>query len=329
MSTSNSFHMTRRRLLQGALAAGAGLAFPQWSRAQQGGGRTLQLGYIGPSRNLVNPTGWSLASGGLTREIAALGYTGVTTHMFLNGPDLNEAFFSGALDVGIYGDTPSTVAKSRGLDARLVGFDQVGLDAWLLTPRGGGVTSVKDLEGKTVAVALGSYMHRYVLGLLKEAGILKTTNVVYMLPRDGAPALEKKSIAAFAAPIDNGPLLIAKGFPVLDQASWHPGLAGSSLIQVSGPALQRTPGLPAALLRSRQAAIKEIQADPEKYYAFHAKASGYPLEVIKASRSISQFPLEAYPADGIKLLNQVESFLLEQKLIRKPVDIAQWQVQGL
>ncbi len=328
MSTPNSFHMTRRRLLQGALMAGAGLAFPQLSRAQQGGGRVLQLGYIGPSRNLVNPTGWALASGALAREIAPLGYTSVNIHMFLNGPDLNEAFFSGALDVGIYGDTPSTVAKSRGLDARLVGFDQVGLDAWLLTPQGG-VRSVKELEGKTVAVALGSYMHRYVLGLLKNAGILKTTNIVYMLPRDGAPALEKKSIAAFAAPIDNGPLLIAKGFPVLDQASRHPGLVGSSLIQVSGPALQRSPELPAALLRSRQAAIKEIQADPEKYYAFHAQASGYPLEVVKISHPISQFPLQAYPPEGLKLLNQVESFLLEQKLIRKPVDIAQWQVKGL
>ena len=133
-----------------------------------------QIGYIGPSPALVNVTGWALANNHLQREIAPLGYTTVTTHTFANGPDLNEAFFAGSVDVGIYGDTPSIVARARGLKNKLIGFDQIGMDVWLLTPQNG-VTDIRQLEGKTVAVALGSYMHRYVIGRLKEAGILKST----------------------------------------------------------------------------------------------------------------------------------------------------------
>lgn len=327
MTTSTHFQTNRRRFLQGSLIASGSLLLPGISFAQAGG-NTLRIGYIGPSKKLVNASGWALDKGYLQQEIKPLGYNSVSTHTFANGPDLNEAFFAGSIDIGLYGDTPSLVARSRELDNRLIGFDQIGLDAWLLTPQGG-VTDIKELKGKTVAVALGSYMHRYVLGLLKEAGILESTKIVYMLPRDGGPALEKKAIAAFAAPIGAGPLLAGRGYPVLDQASRHPNLRGSSLITASSQILQRTPGLAAALLRARQKSLIEIRQDPSAYYAFHAKASGFPLDVVKASYQISQFAYEAYPAEGLQLLQHVGSFLLEEKLIPKPVDIAQWQLAGL
>lgn len=327
MTTSINVKTNRRRFLEGSLAVGASLLLPGISLAQAGA-NTLRIGYIGPSKKLVNASGWALAKGHLLDEIKPLGYDNVSTHTFANGPDLNEAFFAGSIDVGLYGDTPSLVARSRELDNKLIGFDQIGLDAWLLTPKGG-VTDVKELEGKTVAVALGSYMHRYVLGLLKEAGILEPTKIVYMLPRDGGPALERKSIAAFAAPIGAGPLLAGRGYPVLDQASRHPNLRGSSLITASSQILQRSPDLAAALLRARQKSLIEIRQDPGAYYAFHAQASGFPLDVVKASYQIPQFAYEAYPPEGLQLLQHVSSFLVEEKLIKKPVDVAQWQLAGL
>ncbi|ROT46199.1 ABC transporter substrate-binding protein [Pusillimonas sp. NJUB218] len=318
---------SRRTFLQMALAAGASLAVPGLSIGQAKE-TTLRIGYIGPSPELVNVSGWALTKGHLLREIEPLGYRSVTTHTFANGPDLNEAFLAGSVDVGIYGDTPSLVARSRGLKNKLIGFDQIGMDVWLLTPQGG-VTSIKALEGQVVAVALGSYMHRYVIGLLKGAGILKSTKIVYMLPRDGGPALEKKAVAAFAAPIGMGPLLAARGFPVLDQASRHPDLTGSSLITASDEALNRVPELAAALLRARQSALDEIRKNPDAYYAFHAKASGFTEEVVRASHPISQFAYDAYPAIGLEGLKDVNQFLLNEKLIRQPVDLNQWRLAGL
>ena len=180
-----------------------------------------------------------------------------------------------------------------------------------------------------VAVALGSYMHRYVIGLLKEAGIQKTTKVVYMLPRDGDAALERGSIAAFAAPINTGPLLVSKGFPLIDEADRHPGLLGSSVIVASNKALQQNPSLGAAWQRARRAALQDIRKDPERYYAFHADVSGFPVEAVKASYPLSQFPEEAYPSAWIQSLEDVKAFLRAENLIRQDFAVNDWKMAGL
>lgn len=327
MISSPSSNTTRRRVLANALLTSATLALPFITRAQTNT-PVLRLGFIGPGKRPAAATGWAIQQGYLQRELSPLGYSGVSTHVFPNGPDLNEAFLSGALDVGIYGDTPALVARSRGLEGKLIGFDNVGMNVWLLTPRGG-VSSVKELDGKVVAVALGSYMHRYVIGALKQAGIQKSTKVVYMLPRDGEPALEKAAIAAFAAPINMGPLLASKGYPVIDEAEKHPSLRGTSVIVASTKALERNPTLAAAWLRARQTALQEIRKDAERYYTFHAESSGFPVAAVKESTPLSQFSDVAYPAAGLQALEDVKSFLLAENLIRQDFNLAQWRVAGI
>ena len=284
----------------------------------------LRLGYIGPGKKPANATGWALRQGHLQRELAALGFSDVTTRNFPNGPDLNEAFISGALDVGIYGDTPAIVARSRGLESQLIGFDAVGMNVWLLTPRNG-ARSVKELDGKSIGVARGSYMHRYVLGLLKEHGLQKSVKVIHMFPRDGEAALDQGSIAAFAAQIDVGPLLASRGYPVIDEAEQHPTLRGTSVIVASSKLLAAAPGVPAAWTRARRTALQEIRRDNAAYYAFHAEVSGFPLDVVKVSHPLSQFPEAAYPAEGLALLDEVKKFLLAENLVSRDFALAQWR----
>lgn len=313
----------RRSWLRGAVAAAAASSLSVFSIAQPSG-QTLRLGYIGPGKKPANATGWALRQGQLQGELSALGFKEVTTRNFPNGPDLNEAFLSGALDVGIYGDTPAIVARSRGLESQLIGFDAVGMNVWLLTPRNG-ARSLKELEGQSIGVARGSYMHRYVLGLLKEHGLQKSVKVIHMFPRDGEAALDQGSIAAFAAQIDVGPLLAARGYPVIDQAEQHPTLRGSSVIVASSKLLAAAPGLPAAWTRARRKALQEIQRDNAAYYAFHAEVSGFPLEVVKISHPLSQLPATPYPPEGMALLDEVKKFLLAEKLVSQDFALAQWR----
>ena len=314
---------SRRRLLRGAVAATAASALPRFSFAQ-GSGQVLRLGYIGPGKKPAAATGWALRQGHLQRELAPLGFKEVTTRNFPNGPDLNEAFLSGALDVGIYGDTPAVVARSRGLDGQLIGFDAVGMNVWLLTPRNG-ARSVKKLEGQTIGVARGSYMHRYVLGLLKENELQKSVKVIHMFPRDGEAALDQGSIAAFAAQIDVGPLLASRGYPVIDEADRHPALRGTSVIVASSKLLAAAPELPAAWTRARRTALQEIRRNSADYYAFHAEVSGFPLEIVKISHPLSHFPEAAYPPEGLALLDEVKKFLLAENLVSRDFALAQWR----
>ena len=198
------------------------------------------------------------------------------------------------------------------------------MNVWLLTPRGG-ARSVNELEGQSIGVARGSYMHRYVLGLLKAHGLQKSVKVIHMFPRDGEAALDRGSIAAFAAQIDVGPLLASRGYPVIDQADQHPSLRGTSVIVASDKALQARPGLAAAWTRARRSALADIHRDPPAYYAFHAEVSGFPLEVVKVSHPLSQFPEAAYPAEGTALLAEVKNFLLAEKLIDRDFTLDSWR----
>ncbi|MBD9665437.1 ABC transporter substrate-binding protein [Variovorax sp. VRV01] len=316
---------SRRRLLRGAVAATAASALPRLSFAQ-GSGQVLRLGYIGPGKKPAAATGWALRQGHLLRELAPFGFKEVTTRNFPNGPDLNEAFLSDVLDVGIYGDTPAVVARSRGLEGQLIGFDAVGMNVWLLTPRNG-ARSVKELEGQSIGVARGSYMHRYVLGLLKEHGLQKSVKVIHMFPRDGEAALDQGSIAAFAAQVDVGPLLASRGYPVIDEAEKHPTLRGTSVIVASSKVLAAAPGLPAAWTRARRTALLEIRRDSADYYAFHSQVSGFPLEVVKTSHPLSHFPEAAYPPEGLALLDEVKKFLLAENLVSRDFALAQWRAQ--
>ncbi|MCI3208109.1 MULTISPECIES: ABC transporter substrate-binding protein [Pandoraea] len=314
---------TRRALLKGVAAGGLLLA-GSGVRAATGNGKTLRFGVIGPARAPAAPTGYALDRGYLLRELAPLGFTNVRFDMFSNGPDLNEAFFSGTLDVGIYGDTPAVVARSQGLKARLIGFEEIGLAAWLLTPRGG-VANVKALEGKTVGVPLGSYIHRYLLGVLDNAGLNGRVRVVHMLGRDAGAALEHGAIGAYAAQSDLGPTLAAQGYPVIDKATQHPELLGSSVIVASNDLLNRAPDLPAAWNRARRSALADITRDPAAYFDFHQRTSGIPIETIRISHPIANYPVDAIPPSGIQLLDGVKRFLLGGRLIRNDFALQQWR----
>ena len=325
-SGSDHLLQQRRRFLARALGASAVAALPvsSWSQTA-GAAKPFRLGYIGPGKKPAYATGWALQQGLLQKELAPLGFGEVVTRVFPNGPDLNEALVAGHLDVGVYGDTPAVVARAQGFEGKLLGFDSVGMNAWLLTPRGG-VSSVKELEGKVVGVALGSYMHRFVLGTLKAAGIHKKVKIVHMLPRDGAPALERASVAAFAAPNNLGPLLAEKGFPVIDEAAKHPTLLGTSVIVASPKLLAALPQFPQAWGRARAVALQEIRRDEDRYFAFHAEVSGFPEATVRASMNLSSLPEQAYPQQGMDLLAEVQRFLLGEKLIRQDFKLTQWTV---
>jgi sulfonate transport system substrate-binding protein len=186
--------------------------------------------------------------------------------------------------------------------------------------------AVKELEGKTVGVALGSYAHRYLLGVLDAAGLTGRTRVVYLLGADFPASLQHASIGAYAAAADFGPVLAAQGYPVIDQGTQHPELLGSYVIVASADVLKRAPQLPAAWNRARRAAIADIKQDSNAYFAFHEKQTAFSADAIKTAHPVSQFPVETLPAGGIQLLGEAKRFLLERRLIRDDFTLQHWQV---
>ncbi len=110
----------------------------------------LRIGYISPNNKgtITGVEGWAQKKKATWNPNSKkYGVTDVSVKSFPNGPNLNEALASGALDVGIYGDTPAINARAVGLKTKLINITQSGMNAWLVA-KADGPQKVEDLKGK-------------------------------------------------------------------------------------------------------------------------------------------------------------------------------------
>ena len=286
--------------------------------------QVLRIGYIGPSETAGGAVGWALHQGSLQTAVQPLGFAEVKEYVFPNGPDLNEALLSNKLDVGIFGDTPALTGEANRGGSTLIGFNNVANEAWLMgRPE---IKQLADLHGKNIGVPNGSYMHRYVSGLI-EQGLLKDVKLKFLLPRDAQAALSNGDIAAFAAPIQLGPQLQSLNFNTVDLASKH-GLQGNSVIVARNEFLSEHPQFFKVFDQVRSAAAKDLRQQPDAYYAYYLKHTQYKEPIIRASFPMESFNAEAFPAQGLKLLEGTKHFLLSQKIISKDFAIQDWQIKA-
>ena len=293
----------------------------------------VRVGFISTNQNWGGPEGYSHANGQLDEILAASGATKIELAAFPNGPNLNQAIQGGALDIGLYGDTPAMVAKSGGLDSHVLVQSSVGIDAWIVTKAGGPAT-VEDLKGKSIAVAQGSYMDRYLRGLLAQKGLDKDVTVVNIVPPpDQKAALDRGDIAAIASTATGAVLLRNQGYVVIDQAARdHPDLVGTSVTVITGDALDEHPELPSVWRAAHAQAVDEINAAPDAYNQFTATAQGIDvavmeeINVVEPDGTFAQYPRDPFTANGRKLLEGTKKFLVDNGYAKQDFSLDDWLV---
>ncbi|MDZ8064203.1 MAG: ABC transporter substrate-binding protein [Nostoc sp. DedQUE08] len=283
---------------------------------------TLRIGYVGSSAP-TGPLGWAKKKGILDRELQKAGFKNITFARFPNGPDLNEALVAGQLDVGSLGDTPAIILRARGQETQLLRITQFNTTAWLVAKKNG-ARSLAELKGQKIATQKGSYMHRYLLGLLAEAKIAKDVKVVHLMTTEAKAALERGDVAAYATSSDLGPYLKSQGFPVIDSSANHQGLSGTSLVVATESFLAKQPDFPQKFNAILTEAAKDLKANSEEYYQYHAQTTKYPIDIIKVSYPLKQVSEEPLPADGVKLLEGTKKFLVSQGLAKSDFKLTDW-----
>lgn len=288
---------------------------------------TLRVGVISTSSQPYGIESWAYHRGILQKRLRAAGITSVTFTSFPNGPNLNQALKGGSLDMGVLGDTPAISGRASGLPTELSGVSVRGQDAWLVAAPG--VHSLADLKGRKVATQEGSYMHRYLVGVLAQAGLTSSVRITFLLTNAAQQALAKGDIAAYAAPTLVGPLLRSKGFAVIDRASDHPGLTGNSYITVTKSAASRYPKLARAWDAGIADAAAAVRAEPNGYWSYAAKISGLPLSVLKVSYPTTVFGDPALRASDVSTAGTTLRFLLSQQLAAASFDVSSWVAPGV
>lgn len=284
---------------------------------------TLRIAGIGPGNRLNGPLGYLQSKGRLVPSLHAAGVKDVKVHSFPNGPDLNQALAGGALDVAIYGDTPALVARGAGQPTRLLSLTTVGLDADVIAKKGG-PASLRALAGKKVAVQTGSYMHRYLLGALKDAGVTPA-KIVNLYQTDLDAPLARGDIDAAAVQPAYAETYRRKGYQIIDIASRdHPDYRGTSAAVATGKFLKAHPNFASAWDKTQAEAVKEAKANWADYLTFSAGVTHFPPDITKQVTLADQLNAEPFPAEGLRLLNGTRQFLVREKFVKRDFSIGDW-----
>jgi NitT/TauT family transport system substrate-binding protein len=132
----------------------------------------------------------------LSGELKDLPYT-IDFKRFNTGSPVASAVASGALDVGIVGDTPVISLAANGAPVKVVASTQTSLDGVGIVARKG-IHSVADLKGKTVAIWNGSWSQQLAYKALDEAGVPRNSvTFKFLLPAEASLALTQGDIDAF------------------------------------------------------------------------------------------------------------------------------------
>ncbi|TKC14716.1 ABC transporter substrate-binding protein [Robertmurraya kyonggiensis] len=287
----------------------------------------LNYGYIGLNElNLPSgAAGWGFHKGIIQEELKKHGITEITLTAFPNGPDLNESLISGRLHFGSLGDTPAILAKSSGADTRLIAQPSKNNVGYLIGKKDGPKT-IKELEGKTIAIQKGSFMHRYVIGLLQQEGV-KNYNLVHMLRPDGEAALTRGEVDAMTNSGVNALAQIEQGFTHLDDALSHPDLLGTSVTVASGEFLKKFPDFPKVWNEAIKKSLDDLKQHEDEYYELMAEISQTTPELIKETAPIEWIEEEPFTDDGLALLDGTKDFLVEEKLAQKDFEIKDWIIE--
>jgi NitT/TauT family transport system substrate-binding protein/sulfonate transport system substrate-binding protein len=306
-----------------ALASAFGTALAG-SSASAASSYTLHVGYIGTAGLFTGPEGYAYSTGQLLKWLKPAGVTAIQPAQFPNGPNSTAALVGGSLDLEIIGDTPGLLGQSEGAPAKLINQDRVGLPAWLVARKG--ITSLSQLEGKNVARQQGSYLDRYVQGLLAEKKLSGKINLIAMLNPVAITALRTGSLDAAVLTSSLAYPLAQQGYPVLDKSESHPELQGTTLTIASNSALAAHPGLTAAWNAARVKSIAYAKAHQSAYYAYEARAEGGSVPALLTFEQLSDYPTAAFTASGLKQLQATLNFLVSQKEA-KAFSLPAWQAK--
>ncbi|CAM3094056.1 ABC transporter substrate-binding protein [Paenibacillus lupini] len=287
----------------------------------------LNYGYIGSNdKNLPGGAeGWGFYKGIIQEELKKYGIEEVKLTGFPNGPDQTESLISGRLDFGGLGDTPAIIAHGSGAKTRLINQTNITNVAYLISGPDGPKT-IEELKGKTIAIQKGSYMHRYVVGLLKQAGVTDY-KLVHMLIPDAQAALARGDIDALTNTGYTAQKLLAQGYTLIDDSTRHSELHGTGVTVVSESYLEKFPDFPKVWNEARQKALEDLKQHEEEYYQFIADLNKTTVDLAKKVSPISDITVEPFTTDGITRITGTKDFLVEEGLAKKDYKIEDWEVK--
>lgn len=268
--------------------------------------------------------------GYLDEYLHALGYDAELTPFTGAAPAIHEAFVSKDLDYAYYAGFAGIAAKSNGIDTKLIAVTSFGSIWQLAVSTDSKIESLQDLKGKKIAYTRGATPQMYILKILEEAGLsAEDVELLNSTVPEGLSSLSSGAVDAAVISygqakelVDAGTVkVVHKGIDADPERFYEPMvLTGRSEFVKEHKEVNE------AIIKAMLKAKDKMKEDPEAYYKLSAEKSGRPLKQVLevAVEDMEEgFPisLEERYIDSLK---QIESFEIENEIIKKSIDFNSW-----
>lgn len=241
---------------------------------------------------------------------------------FVNqGPAIVEAMAAGDLDLGILGTLPIVSANANGNKIIALASANYSEDGFgLYVTADSGITSLKDIKGKTIAAPFGTNEHQMLLGLLGKAGLTEDdVTLANMKAADSITAFQSGDIDGSI--FKGQQLLAAKeagGIEIANNS--ETGVIVNSLVGRAA-FIEQYPDITARFIKVVQRAKEYIDENPEETIEIAARLTETAIEDTRISFESRDRLISIKDADFIAPLTSAIEFSLSQKLIDKEVSI--------
>jgi taurine transport system substrate-binding protein len=255
---------------------------------------------------------------------------------FDSGRDVNTAFASGSLDIGLIGSAPVSVGISSGIPYEVFWIhDVIGSAESLAVKNSSGVTDVKGLKGKKIATPFASTSHYSLLNAIKLAGLSASdVTLLDMQPQDILAAWQRGDIdAAYVWQPTLGKLL-ADGKVITDSAALaKQGIVTADLGVVSKAFAQKYPDIVNKYIALQDKAVQLYRTSPNDAADAIAKQlniaskdaldqAGQLIWLNAAEQTGSAYlGTSAAKGDLAATIKSTADFLVEQKSIEKAASL--------
>lgn len=237
-------------------------------------------------------------------------------------------WIGGGMEISYLGDMPAIMLQAKKGDTVWVSNAnyQKGKVASIFVRKDFPGTSVKDLNGKTIATGVGSSHHRIIDVIAKKEGI--TYNLVNQTPEVAMPNLESGRIDAmiFWPPYSDMARKQGVGKELLaDATAYEPEVNGVWPLVVSEDFAAKHPKIVEGLVKADQDVHKFMKENPDEAadIVFKELEQKIPLDVVKQSLASYGYT-DSFDQEHIDTMQKAIDFLTSKNLLENPFKAQDW-----
>ena len=258
--------------------------------------------------------------------------------MFNSGADVNRAFASKSIDIGMIGTSPAAIGISTNLGYEVFWFaDVIGAAETLVAQKDSGIKTVKDLEGKKVATPFASTAHFSLQNAMSLNGVDPAKVKLFdMQPNDIYAAWTRGDIdAAYVWDPVLSKLFADGGVSITDSAELaKKGIVTADLFVINKEFAAKYPNIAKGFIKAQVDAVNTFNKDKKAGVAKLAKTldikpeeaeaqvKGFIYPDGKEQLTDKYFGKDGKSGDIAKILKQSADFLVKQGSIKSAPDMS-------